>query len=222
MNFEEFLTPEQLKAPGSNENIEVKEAPVETGVEMEAQAVNTEDNEVEVQRAVVEAFAVEKAELEEHIASLRKTIVELRSKLAVAENQLALKTEALEKSGEILAKNADETAFPNKVSLLERSLELEERFPGEMRDHVLEAIKEAREVAEKSGRLRHAQILESVLLANEPLGLLEAKRQELVDIFNAGGNILSGKVLEKLKELGITHKNGEEYLLPKEIIKRTY
>ena len=123
--------------------------------------------------------------------------------------------------GDVLAKNA-ETELSSKVTLLERDAEINDRFQGETHDHVLEAIKEARDVAEKEGRLRHAQLLESVLLANQPVGNLEKKRKALEKFFNDNGNILSGPVIQELEKCGISHKKGEEYLLPAEIIKRTY
>ena len=87
---------------------------------------------------------------------------------------------------------------------------------------VIEVIKEAREAAEKDGRLRRAQILEGVLLTNEPVGNLAQKRQMLEKLFTENGNILSGVVISELDKCGISYKKGEEYLLPSEILKRTY
>ena len=214
MNFEEFLTPEQKAA-------DIKETETTEIPETEPEE-NSDGVELDVQKAVVEALAAEKAEQEEHISSLRKTIVDLRSRLALAETQLALKTEALGQVGDTLAKNAEEEKLSNKISLLDRSSELPDRFRGESRDIVLEVIKEAREIAEREGRVRRAQILESVLMANESEGTLAKRREELINLFSQNGNILSGPVLEELQKLGIPHKKGEEYLLPAEIIKRTY
>ena len=48
------------------------------------------------------------------------------------------------------------------------------------------------------------------------------RRQALQKLFNDNGNILTGLVIEQLEKDGISHKNGETYLLPVEIIKRTY
>ena len=87
---------------------------------------------------------------------------------------------------------------------------------------MLEVIKEARDAAEKEGRIRRAQVLEGVLVANEPSGNLLKRRQALQKLFNDNGNILTGLVIEQLEKDGISHKNGETYLLPVEIIKRTY
>ncbi len=87
---------------------------------------------------------------------------------------------------------------------------------------VLEVLKEARDQAEKDGKARRAQILEAVLVANEPVGTLLAKREALNKIFKDNGNIINGPVIEELNKLGISYKNGENYLLPSEILNRNY
>ena len=61
-----------------------------------------------------------------------------------------------------------------------------------------------------------------MLAANEPNGTLAKRRVELEKLFADNANILSGTVIEELKKRGISHKHGEEYLLPSEIVKRTY
>ena len=215
MNFEEFLNPTQEEHNLDNQN--------ETAAE-EPQA----EVELEVQKAVVESLAEDSAKQQEIINELRKQVNEQQSEIAslkltidAKERIIAEQNVALGKVGEVLAKNS-ESPVSTKITLLEREGELPDRFEGESRDHVIEALKEARERAESDGRLRHAQILESVLLANEPNGNLEKKREELKKLFADNANLVSGPVIERLKELGIPHKNGEEYLLPSEILKRTY
>ena len=178
-------------------------------------------DDLDVQKAVVESLAADKAEQDEKLEKLLKENNSLKSELAQLKNKLEEMKAALENVGDVLAKNA-ETELSSKVTLLERDVEINDRFQGETHDHVLEAIKEARDVAEKEGRLRHAQLLESVLLANQPAGNLEKKRKALEKFFNDNGNILSGPVIQELEKCGISHKKGEEYLLPAEIIKRTY
>ena len=44
----------------------------------------------------------------------------------------------------------------------------------------------------------------------------------MTKLFSENGNIVNGTVLARLQELGIAHKNGEDYLLPSEIIKRAF
>ena len=177
--------------------------------------------ELDVQKAVVESLAADKAEQDERIVALQKENNLLKSQVSDIKSSLEEAKAALAKVGDVLAQNA-ETEVSSKVALLDRDPELNDRFPGETRDHVLEVIREARDAAEKDGRLRRAQILESVLVANEPTGKLVEKRMALEKFFNENGNIMSGPVIAQLEKSGISHKNGEEYLLPGEILKRTY
>ena len=177
--------------------------------------------ELDVQKAVVESLAADKAEQDERIVTLQKENAALKSELATLKTQAEEMKTALAKVGDVLAKNA-ETEGSSKIALIDRDPELDDRFPGETRDHVLEVIREAREAAERDGRLRRAQVLESVLVANEPVGNLQKKRMALEKFFNDNANIMSGPVIAELEKCGISHKNGETYLLPGEILKRTY
>ena len=222
MNFEEFLDDEAPKAPANEEIAE------ETSEEDAADSID-------VQKAVVESLAADKAEQAETIAALRAENAELRKKIlelkkeaaALVERAEAVKRQmseqksALEKVGDVLVINAD-NGLSNKVSLLDRDIDVPDRFVGETRDHVIEVVREARDKAEAEGRLRRAQLLEGVLAANEPEGTLAKKRAALEKLFAENGSIVSGPVIEQLEKMGISHKNGDEYLLPAEIINRNY
>ena len=177
--------------------------------------------ELDVQKAVVESLAADTAVQDERIVSLQKENYLLKSQVANLKSSLEEAKSSLARVGDVLAANA-ETEASNKIALIDRDPELNDRFPGETRDHVLEVIREARDAAEKDGRIRRAQILESVLVANEPVGKLAEKRTALEKFFNDNANVMSGPVIEQLEKLGNSHKNGEEYLLPGEILKRTY
>lgn len=232
--FEEFIKPKEAEneiAEKTVEDLPEDEAAVEMGVE----------EEIDVQKAVVEFLAADKVKLDCEISSLKdqirakdellaakdaelaKTNELLAAKdatisglnIALAEKERAL-AESLEKTFETMSRN------PNSLALLDRDVELPDRFPGETRDHVLEVIKEAREKAESEGRIRRAQILESVLVNNDFNGNLSTRRSELEKLFIDNANIINGKVLEELIKRGISHKNGEEYLLTSEILKRNY
>ena len=178
-------------------------------------------DELDVQKAVVESLAADKAEQDERIVTLQKENDLLKSQVSDLKSSLEEAKAALANVGDVLAKNA-ETEGSSKIALIDRDPELNDRFPGETRDHVLEVIREARDAAEKDGRLRRAQVLESVLVANEPVGNLQKKRAALEKFFNDNANIMSGPVIAELEKCGIPHKNGETYLLPGEILKRTY
>ena len=222
MNFEEFLDDEAPKAP-ANEEI--------AGETSEEDAADS----IDVQKAVVESLAADKAEQAETIAALRaenaelrKNILELKKEAAAlveraeaVKRQMSEQKTALEKVGDVLAINAD-NGLSNKVSLLDRDIDVPDRFVGETRDHVIEVVREARDKAEAEGRLRRAQVLEGVLAANEPEGTLAKKRAALEKLFAENGSIVSGLVIEQLEKMGISHKNGDEYLLPAEIINRNY
>lgn len=234
MNFEEFLKPEKEGKLPVNQPEEKTVVDTEKQIELPAddplmtemvakdEAVPEDDLEkLEVSNAVVEELAKDSVEQQETIRELRKQINSLQSEIAVLKLKIEEQNVALRNVGDTLAKNS-ESPVSTKITLLERDPELPDRFEGETRDHVLEALKESRDRAEKDGCCRHAQILESVLCANEPNGTLAKKRAELKKIFADNANIVSGPVIEELQKLGISHKNGEEYLLPAEIIKRTY
>ena len=225
MNFEEFLDDEAPKAPANEEIAE------ETSEDSEEDAADS----IDVQKAVVESLAADKAEQAETIAALRAENAELRRNIAELKKEAAALVEraeavrrqmseqklALEKVGDVLAINAD-NGLSNKVSLLDRDIDVPDRFVGETRDHVIEVVREARDKAEAEGRLRRAQVLEGVLAANEPEGTLAKKRAALEKLFAENGSIVSGLVIEQLEKMGIFHKNGDEYLLPAEIINRNY
>ena len=222
MNFEEFLDDHAPKA-------QTDEQPAEEVVEEAAV------DSIDVQKAVVEALAADKAEqaetisalraenaeLRKSIAELKKSISELTDRAELAKKQMLDQKAALEKVGDVLAINAD-NGLSNKVALLDRDIDVPDRFTGETRDHVIEVVREARDKAEAEGRLRRAQVLEGVLAANEPEGTLAKRRANLEKLFTDNGNIVSGPVIEELEKMGISHKNGEDYLLPAEIVKRNY
>ena len=177
--------------------------------------------ELDVQKAVVESLAADKAEQDERIVALQKENYALKSQVSSLQSSIEELKASLAKVGDVLARN-EETPVSSTVALIDRDPELNDRFPGETRDHVLEVIREARDAAEKAGRIRRAQLLESVLVANEPIGNLAKKRAALEKFFSDNANIMSGPVIAELEKCGISHKNGETYLLPGEILKRTY
>lgn len=204
--------------------------------------------ELDVQKAVVESLAADKAEMDEKLKIKNSEIADKEADLARKSAELeGLKSEnenlksevaALKSELEVMKSRESELEIklaaeqtrqfdmqernPNALALLDRDVEIPDRFPGETRDHVLEVIKEARDKAEAEGRVRRAQVLESVLVANEPNGGLARRRAELEKLFTENGNIVNGPVIAELQRLGIPHKHGEEYLMPNEIIRRIY
>lgn len=243
MRMEEFLAQTILDAANGADE-EVVEETSETAEETEVSEEEHSPAELDIQKAVVEELAVDKAKLEEKVetlqqklqtlesassseAELKKANEEIKAELESARAEAnALKIQVAELQAKLVAEQErhfdEQSRNPNSLALLDRDVELPDRFPGETRDHVIEVVREARDKAEADGRIRRAQLLEGVLVANEPSGNLAKKRAALEKFFNENGNILSGPVLEELAKYGIPHKNGEEYLLPSEILTRMY
>ena len=240
-DMNEFLGTGKREEREPAENAAAEENLASVEIETEEQDSIPASPELDIQKAVVESLAADKASLDLEMESLRRDLAarkeeieKLSSQVAALQaekNRLSAEGDKLRKEGESLraelnraldAKDNEQPRNPNALALLDREVELPDRFPGETRDHVLEVVREARDAAEKDGRVRRAQILESVLVANEPCGELSKRRAEMEKLFSENGNIVSGPVIEELKRLGIPHKAGEQYLMPAEILKRTY
>jgi chromosome segregation ATPase len=219
MNVEEFL---QGNKSDTAEEKEITEESFELSEQEEVEV------ELDVQKAVVESLAADKAEQDEHIdrlendkAALTSEVERLKKELTDTKAELEKVKAELNKAVDLISID-DKSDSSNTVSLLERNIEMPDRFAGETRDHVLEAVKEKRDRAEQEGRIRCVQLMEAVMVVNEPSGELQKKRAALVKFFNENQNILSGTVIAELEKYGISYKKGEEYLLPEEIIRRTY
>ena len=220
INFEDFIRQEEPPQPATEE---IKEEE-----HKEEEVVIDESVDLEIQKVVVDALAAEKAAQEEEIKKLKEEIDGLKTEVkSVREELERVKTEKngleaqIDRVAEALLKNS-EKEFSNQVTLIERNEVMEDRFEGETRDHVIEALRDARDRAEQDGRLRCAQLLESVLAANEPVGELAKRRVSLEKIFDDNMNVINGQVINELDKLDIRYKDGETYLLAKEIIKRSY
>ena len=226
MKFEEFLQDKTSQGgEPSSAPYEPSSSPSWGG---EPSSSPEPEEEIEIQKAVVESLAADKVKIEEEAslarersAALEREKATLAARVAALEGEVASLKAELARSADRLARN-EETPASSKVALLERNVDLDDRFEGETRDHVLEVLREARDVAEKEGRNRRAQILEAVLLENAPVGELAARRAALEKLFAANGNIVNGEVMRQLTKLTIQYREGETYLLPSEILKRIY
>jgi len=183
--------------------------------------------EIDVQKAVVESLAEEKVILEDRISEFKNKIGSLLIEIENFKKEICSKNEEIAVLKQELSRalsNVEEVESrnPNQLALLDRDIELPDRFPGETRDQVIEVIKIARDKAEEEGRVRLAQILESVLVNNEPHGNLLKRKVCLQDLFTQNMNIVNGVVIEKLKEMGISYRKGETYLSASEIMARNF
>ncbi len=224
MNYEDFIRPTEEAAPQDVPQME-EETPLEE-IQPQIEIEEEEDEstlgvEVAVQKAVVESLAADKAEQSLQITTLRKDNNRLNSTILELKEEIAKLKEELSHVAETLLKN-NEVEKANQVTLLERNPELNDKFDGETYDQVLEVLKEARDASEAAGRNRRAQVLEAVLVANEPTGNLVKRREALKKLFDDNQNVINGQVINELDKLGIPYKVGETYLLVDEIIKRAY
>jgi len=242
MNFEEFLEPrkaenDQSQTTQSTETVEAapEELAVQRAVVEELAAdkaalddkVATKDQQIEVLESELQKAKGDLEQAKIEISRLQGEIVRQTAELAKARDAVSVEQANTARVRDELAAEREkqfdqQERNPNALALLDREVELPDRFPGETRDQVLEALKESRDRAEAEGRARRAQLLEGVLVANEPNGTLAAKREELKKLFAENGNVINGTVIEELKKRGLAHKNGEEYLLVDEIIRRAY
>ena len=242
MNFEEFIKPvDPINLPENTEeeNTGPDEHDVQrTVVEVLAAEKAEQEEQLNSLRAKNESLQADILDKQKQIEALKDFIEGLKKKsesnadkvrladaniqkISELENTISELRSALANVGEVLSKNAEKPES-NQVSLIDRNVELDDRFPGETRDHVLEVLRAARDADEKEGRLRRAQLIEAVLVANEPLGELAKRRAEIEKLFADNGNIVNGAVIASLERIGIAHKDGDNYLLASEIIKRNY
>ena len=149
-DFNEFIEPKKNQVVETvevvEENATVENEPVEETVE---EFDGSED--IDVQKAVVESLAADKAALDCELDNLKNTLTEKDYKLADKENEInSLKAELSKKDFEIsvlkvelakkdseLAKNFEkqldaQVRNPNALALLDREVELPDRFPGEV------------------------------------------------------------------------------------------
>ncbi|MBR1870708.1 MAG: hypothetical protein IJ802_02665 [Kiritimatiellae bacterium] len=201
-------------------------------------------DETAAQQIVIAQFAAEKTSLQ-HIAdeatanaaalsaeneSLRATLAKpaldpaiaaenemLKHALADAETASAARQNELQHEMDSLKMQLSEahrTSLSSSV-LLQKPDEIAENFFGEIRDHVLETLKDAADAASAAGRDRRAKILEAVLLANEPDGELESRRSEFRAALEAASVLMDKPTIDKLEAMGLKMlvQNGATKLL---------
>ena len=86
-----------------------------------------------------------------------------------------------------------------------------ESFPGEIREHVLAALAEAREAAVQSGRERRASVLKDVLSANVPSGELDRRRKALRQIIKDTGSFVDARTIAALEGIGFKCVSGNKH-----------
>ncbi len=90
-------------------------------------------------------------------------------------------------------------------ALLDMPEPFSEKFPGEVREHVVATLIEAEANAESSGRDRRARILEAVLGANPSMGELESRREAVKRILRTAGTRLDASTIAAFEKLGFRY-----------------
>ncbi len=117
----------------------------------------------------------------------------------VAENEERAKE--IERLKSLLGE-AHRTSLSSTV-LLEKPYAVAEKFPGEVREHVISTLAEAQRAADGGGRERRSKILEAVLMSNPSDGELDRRREAVKRILlGASNGFIGEREISELVKLG--------------------
>jgi DNA repair exonuclease SbcCD ATPase subunit len=211
------------------EELEIQKAAAEE-VAAEYLATRNRATEAESKVAVLEKeFEEVKKTLSEENSSLQKEIEKLRSDLEIAQKKASEIDPAVIQELENLKKElnnvneqkmsleerlniAEQTSLSSSV-LLDKptTFSITEKFPGEVREHLLSTLKEAMRSADQSGKERRAKILESILCANPPGDELTIRRDEVRDIMRNAGSVIGESSIKQLEQMGFRFISGSNH-----------
>ena len=175
---------------------------------------------LEAVRAESAALSEAEAEAERKAADLERQLAAERAARQTAEAERErLRGDVLRLRNEIEEMQTTpsaEAAVPApvqevRVQGLLRQPKTDEVFNGEVREHVLAALSEARDAAGQSGRERRAKVLEDVLAANVPAGELERRRAELRQIIKDTGSFIDARAISALEKIGFKCVSGNKH-----------
>ena len=126
----------------------------------------------------------------------------LQEKAAAQERELARL--------QALLMEAQRTALSSTV-LLDKPEGISEKFTGEIREHLLEALADAQRAADVGGRDRRARILEAILCANACSGELARRRDEVKQIMKDAGTFIDDAAIAALEKLGFRYVSGANH-----------
>ena len=175
---------------------------------------------LEAVRAESAALSEAKAEAERKVANLERQLAEERAARQAAESERErLRGDVLRLRNEIEEMQTTpsaEAAAPApvqevRVQGLLRQPKTDEVFGGEVREHVLAALSEARDAAGQSGRERRAKVLGDVLAANVAAGELERRRVELRQVIKDTGSFIDARAISALEKIGFKCVSGNKH-----------
>ena len=184
-------------------------------------------------QAVIDALAIDVAEAKDELAKAQEELVRVQEELARSQDELAQTKTALNaeraapkvdeamlqdaaaKDREIarlqeLLVEAQRTSLSSTV-LLDKPENFSEKFPGEVREHLLEALADAQRAADAGGRDRRARILEAILCENAVTGELARRRDEVKQIMKDAGTFIDDAAIAALEKLGFRYVSGANH-----------
>ena len=175
---------------------------------------------LEAVRAESAVLSEAKAEAERKVSDLERQLADERAaRQSAASERDRLRGEVLRLRNEleevqtapIAEAAAPEPVHEVRVQGLLRQPKTDEVFNGEVREHVLAALSEARDAAGQSGRERRAKVLEDVLAANASAGELERRRAELRQIIKDTGSFIDARAISALEKIGFRCVSGNKH-----------
>ena len=189
--------------------------------------------ELEEKQAVIDALALDATETKDELAQAQEAIARQQEELGRVRDELAQTKAALDaeraapkvdeamreasaaKDREIarlkeLLVEAQRTSLSSTV-LLDKPDGVSEKFTGEIREHLLEALADAQRAADAGGRDRRARILEAILCENAVTGELARRRDEVKQIMKDAGTFIDDAAIAALEKLGFRYVSGSNH-----------
>ena len=187
----------------------------------DAFAAERESLEAELaeKQAVIDALALDAAEAKESLTQAQEELKQARTALEAERSapkvDPAVQEEMAAKDREIarlqaLLVEAQRTSLSSTV-LLDKPGGLSEKFTGEIREHLLEALADAQRAADAGGRDRRARILEAILCANACSGELVRRRAEVKQLMKDAGSFIDDATIAALEKLGFRYISGTNH-----------
>lgn len=151
-------------------------------------------------------------EFEDALSKANNEISRLKARCSQLQMEVQKNLDSVESTG--AQKTVDETVGEKKdlsQALLSTVGDVEEKFPGELREIVITALLESKSNAEQSGRERRSVLLTKLLEGNVLSGELERRRGRLRQILKNAGYFTDLHVLRELEALGFKFVSGKKH-----------
>jgi chromosome segregation ATPase len=151
-------------------------------------------------------------EFEDALSKANNEISRLKARCSQLQTEVQKNLDSVESTGPQMT--VDETVGEKKdlsQALLSTVGDVEEKFPGELREIVITALLESKSNAEQSGRERRAVLLTKLLEGNALSGELERRRDRLRQILKNAGYFTDLHVIRELEALGFKFVSGKKH-----------